>query len=107
IKEAGAADFSPELLATTEDVAPIAPTGLAAGGTSSSVTLTWADNADNEAGYIVERAVVSTGPFTAVAQLGEDVITYEDTGLAYNTTYYYRVKAQNDTGDSDYTATAM
>ena len=89
------------LLAT----APNAPSGLAAPGiTSNSVTLSWTDNSDNEDNFIVEKATVSTGPFTTLATLAPDITTTTDTDVSPNTTYYYQVKAINGVDDSEYTA---
>jgi hypothetical protein len=36
-----------------------------------------------------------------VATVGKNVINYTDTGLSASTTYFYRVKAYNVTGNSD------
>src|SRR5262249_48936706 len=86
--------------------APAAPSGLAVTGLSASqITLSWVDNADNESGYQVERAVDSVN-FTPIATLGANITTYSDTGLAAATTYSYRVRAFNSVGPSAYSNTA-
>src|SRR5262249_19021796 len=41
-----------------------------------------------------------------IALVGRNDTTYTDTGLAGATQYYYRIRATNQVGDSDYSATA-
>ncbi len=80
---------------------PTAPTGLAfANITTTAATLTWTDNATNETGYKIQRATAATGPYADLASLAANTTTYTDTGLAFGTTYYYRVRAGSSFGDS-------
>jgi hypothetical protein len=81
---------------------------VAAAASSSQINLVWVDNATTETSYRVERSTNGTN-FTAVATLGANFTTYADTGLAAAATYYYRVLASNNVGNSGYsnTATAM
>lgn len=72
---------------------------------SSSLTVNWSDNANNETNYIVERSNDGTN-FTVIATLPADAISYNDTGLTPNTQYYYRVKAINAIESSVYTSNA-
>ncbi|MEN3322245.1 hypothetical protein VP395_00770 [Mariniflexile soesokkakense] len=72
---------------------------------SSSLTVNWNDNADNEDNNVLERSTNGTS-FTVIATLGADVNSYNDTGLIPNTKYYYRVKATNATESSVYSAVA-
>ena len=55
-------------------------------------------------GVAVERATTSGGPYTTIATLGKNKVTYTDAdpALAYSTTYYYVVQSTylNWTGDS-------
>jgi hypothetical protein len=93
---AGAATFS---LAT----APVAPGNLVASAVSSSqINLAWTDNSNNETGFIVERALLSTGPWTQVATTSANIASWANAGLTPTTTYYYRVKAYNSVGNSAY-----
>ena len=86
--------------------APAAPTGLVATATSSSaITLTWADQSNNETGFKIERKV-GTGSFTQIATVGTNVTAYANTGLTSSTTYSYRVRSTNSGGDSAYSNTA-
>ncbi len=78
----------------------------------TAVTLTWQDNSDDELGFRVDRSPdgyswAQTGVVTSL--IGSLVYTdagYVDTGLAYSTTYYYRVQAYNDAGGSGYSGIA-
>ena len=89
--------------------APSAPSGLtaaaAAANPTSSVAMSWVDNATNETGYRVERS--SDGAtFAQRAQLASGATSYVDTGLASGATYYYRVLAYNSAGSSAYSNVA-
>ncbi|HLL89688.1 MAG TPA: DUF1735 domain-containing protein, partial [Tepidisphaeraceae bacterium] len=82
---------------------PKGPTGLAAGAaTGSSVPLTWADNANNEAGYAVDRATDAAFTQNVVtdATLAANATGHTATGLTAGTTYYFRVRAINAAGSS-------
>jgi titin len=77
------------------------PSGLTATPTSSStVHLAWADNSANETAFVVDRGVAETGPWTAVATTAANVTSYDDSGLAGSTTYWYQVRATNSAGAS-------
>ncbi len=87
-------------------IAPNAPTALTATIVSSSqINLTWTDNANNESGFKIERSLDGSS-FTQIATVGANVTSYNNTGLAESTTYYYRVRSYNSSGDSAYTNTA-
>jgi len=59
--------------------------------TSGKAVLDWQDNSDNEAGFIIERSTDGQ-TFVRHAEVGIDVTTFEDTGLAPGR-YWYRVRA--------------
>lgn len=81
---------------------PSAPTNLVATALSATeVKLEWVDNSNNEDGFKIERKKEGED-WTEIAQVEANVTTYTDTGLTSNTKYYYRVKAFNSAGDSDY-----
>ena len=82
--------------------APIAPTSLSATAVSDvEIDLTWSDNAGDEDGFTIERSL-DQATWTSVGGVGANVTTYSDTGLAANTSYYYRVYAHNQAGNSGY-----
>ena len=89
---------------------PSPPSALTATAISTSqINLAWTDNSTNEDGFLIERATDnggSPGTWAQVATVGANVTTYNDTGLSINTTYWYRVRAYNSGGDSDYTTPA-
>ncbi len=85
---------------------PAAPTGLTAAAVSNSqINLAWTDNSGNEDGFKIERGT-NGNTFAQIAMLGPDVKTYQDTTVAANKRYYYRVRAYNTAGDSAYSNTA-
>ena len=85
---------------------PSAPTGLIATATSSSrIDLTWS-NVSAELGYRVERSLSSSSGFQDIGSTQADVTSFQDTGLAAGTTYFYRVLAFNGGGPSPYSNVA-
>lgn len=79
--------------ATTLRNPPNAPTSLVATVINrGQVDLRWHDNANDEDGFELERAVGS-GAFTLIAAFGPNTTAYSDTTVAPSTTYTYRVRA--------------
>ena len=72
----------------------------ASGAPTSSLVLNWADNSSSETGFRIERS--AGGAFSPVAQVGGNLTSWTDTGLAANTAYDYRVAAYNSTTTSPY-----
>ena len=85
-----------------------APSSLGATNISGSQNdLTWTDNSSNEDGFKVERSFNNQfGPFSQIATTSANAVSYSDTSLTADQTYYYRVRAFNAGGDSGYTNTA-
>ncbi|BAV09995.1 gliding motility-associated C-terminal domain-containing protein [Filimonas lacunae] len=82
---------------------PLTPQALTAAVTSdTSVLLTWEDKSDIETGYTIERSTNGTS-FTLIATVDANVVSYEDTTLTMATQYWYRVRAFNAKGTSNYT----
>jgi predicted phage tail protein len=83
---------------------PAAPSNLTATVVSNSqVNLSWTDNSNNETGFKIERCQGSgCTTFVQVAQVGANVTTFNNTGLARNTRYRFRVRAFNAVGNSAY-----
>jgi len=94
-------------LAATAIPAPAAPSLLfATANSSTQLTLTWTDNANNETGFKIERSANGTTGWTQIAAPSANATTYADTGLATGTAYYYRIRATNSAGDSAYSNAA-
>lgn len=83
---------------------PSAPQNLQATAGDGQVTLTWAvpssDGGSNIINYMVYRGT-SAGGETLLATIG-NVLTYADTSVTNNQTYYYKVTAVNGVGEGAY-----
>ncbi|MGI9627591.1 MAG: fibronectin type III domain-containing protein [Longimicrobiales bacterium] len=94
---------SPQLVNVTlviELAPPAAPSGLTrVTGTTSSITISFQDNANNEDGFVVERDGAEVGTPGAETGTG-NTVTFVDSGLSAGTQYAYRVWAQNSAGAS-------
>jgi len=78
---------------------PAAPSNLTATPGRNNVALNWTDNSNNETGFRVYRGTTSSN-LVLIATVGANVTTYNNTGLARRTTYYYKVCAYNAEGES-------
>lgn len=66
---------------------------------SCALTLSWSNPVNTRYNSIlVKRATVSGGPYSLIASLPYGATSYEDTGLAAGTTYYYRLAYINKIG---------
>lgn len=82
---------------------PAAPSNLTATSLGSNVVrLVWVDNASSETGFKVERATISSGPWTQILTPAANAVTADDSTVVSGTTYFYRVRATNGSGDSIY-----
>lgn len=68
---------------------------------AAQLTVGWDDNSSNETGFKIERSVDGT-TFVEIATVGANVTSYIDYDLSPSTTYWYRVRAYNETTTSDY-----
>jgi hypothetical protein len=94
----------PNAAGGTATGAPVAPTAAGSSGVDlgdKDVILRWTDNATNELRYTVERSTDATFA-TNVSRFDAPInaTSFTDTGLAANTTYFYRVVASNFNGES-------
>lgn len=65
------------------------------------VKLLWIDNSNNEAGFIIERRKEGENWYE-IKRVGVNETIYTDATLMPGNKYYYRVKAYNSGGESDY-----
>jgi chitodextrinase len=101
-KAANVSAQSSQACVTTLAAPPLAPSGLAAVGASDTqINLSWkaSNNAD---GFVIETAPTASGPWTGIATVGPNVITYTQMGLSSLSTYYFHVYAYNSLGNSPY-----
>jgi len=92
------------LLTTTPPI-PSAPSNLTATATSSStIGLSWRDNANNEIGQRIERSVGSSNNYAFLTNVGAGTTGFTDSQLVDGTKYYYRLKAFNTGGFSTYSS---
>ena len=89
-----------------KDRPPTPPSNLLASFTSAStVTLIWDDNSSNEKGFEIWRKDIgSTGviEYRRIRTLTENTISTTDIGLSSFSAYYYKVRAFNGSGYSDF-----
>jgi titin len=99
----GNSDYTNEANATTLPDVPTAPTSLTATATSNGqVDLAWADNSSNEDGFRIEIKIGTFGTYSEIDVVNANVTSYASTGLEAGIPYFYRVRAFNVTGNSNY-----
>lgn len=81
-----------QLLLTSENLAPAAPTNLQAAVVSNQVNLSWNSSAGAST-YTVARGTVSGGPYADISVGVTTGTTYTDSGVSAGNTYYYVVSA--------------
>lgn len=103
---AGASDYSRVISFVIKySIAPNAPYGLVAKRNGNAVDLTWVDDTNKEDKYLVERSVDTDNNFGQIGNTERDGQAYRDNGVLPGKTYFYRVRASNPIGFSDYTKT--
>ncbi|MBN2103199.1 T9SS type A sorting domain-containing protein [bacterium] len=84
---------------------PAVPTNLAAHSIPEQIHVTWEDHSDDEDGFVLEKKV-TPGAFPIVWEvvdtLMENRTSYQIDDPGGNFTYYFRVYAFNEFGNSDY-----
>ncbi|MGK5090977.1 Calx-beta domain-containing protein [Deltaproteobacteria bacterium TL4] len=81
---------------------PDDPTNLSIDDVSSlGVFFHWTDNSNNESGFKIERKTGTSGSYQLINLTNS--ASYVDKNFKTNTTYVYRVRAYNASGNSDYT----
>ena len=85
------------VLSVTVVVAPGTPTGLAATAGNGQVGLSWTASS-GATSYNVKRSTTSGTGYTTI--INTSALSYNDTGIINETTYYYVVSAVNVAGES-------
>jgi len=108
INAGGGSAYTAIVSAKTQLGIPIAPSGLSVVALSQTqIKLSWQDNSATETGYKIERKTQGETSFSEiVSNLSAGTTTYADMGLTAQTTYVYRIRAFNTTGNSAYTTEA-
>ena len=104
-RELRIASATPPAARSTNAAASGGTSSTAGGGSTTNaatgVTVTWADNSNNESGFLIDRSTRTD--FLTIDQtvfVAADTTSYLDTAAAPGTTYYYRVTAVNAGGSS-------
>ena len=66
---------------------------------ANSITMAWDDNSADETGFQIDCSPDGTS-WTTIATLGSNVESWTNSGLVPSTTYFYRVRAGNQYGNS-------
>ena len=102
----GASEWTGGVSATTDAPAvkaPTTPSGLTATTQNADqIDLSWSDTSDNEEQFEIQRKEGVGGTYAEVATLSAGTTGYQDTALDSDTTYYYRVRATNSAGSSNW-----
>ena len=101
--DATSSEYSNVAPATTFDLIPTIASDLIATATSNStVKVDWADNSNNELGFIIDRSNNDNNNYFTLDTVAVNTETYTDMNLASGTIYYYKVAAYNAVGNSVY-----
>jgi hypothetical protein len=92
--------FWPKTGGGVSSLLPAAPSNLQATAASSTqVRLNWTDNASNEGWFRIERSLDGV-TFKYLDTASTNDVSYTDGAVQSGKTYYYRIRAVNQTGDS-------
>lgn len=81
---------------------PTGPTRLTSANAANGNKLTWQDNSNDETAFVIKRKSSIDGTYAELATAGANVVTFTDTAVTQDATYWYRVGARNASGDSLY-----
>jgi len=100
----GNSSYSNEVIVSTPPCGPVPnpPTNLSVTLISvSEAKLKWTDNSDNEQSFILERKAEGE-TYTVVSTIASNTVETTSTGLLSDTKYYFRIRARNEYGYSNY-----
>ncbi len=104
VNNQGGSSYTAEKSSTTgtDTTAPDAPEDFTITPLSTSAfELTWTDKAFNEKGYKIFRSLSENGSFTLIHTTDKNITGFTDEDLTGNTTYFYKILAFNNNGESD------
>ena len=78
---------------------PTTPATFTASASGMTVSLAWTDSSTDEIGFKVLRKDSLTGSYSTITTTDDNVTSYSDTVPAVGS-YWYRVSATNNNGDS-------
>jgi hypothetical protein len=94
-------------LVTAWAQAPNTPSGLSCVRlTKTEISCSWTDNSGDETGFKIERSTDGTN-WTNLQTTAANATSFSYTGLVKATTYQFRVRAANGSGDSANTSVAL
>jgi len=86
-------------------VLPATPASITATTVSDKqINLAWTDSSNNETGFKIERRQSGTSTWVQIATPLANTTSYSNRGLTGGTKYYYKVRATNDAGDSNFSS---
>ncbi|HXH74534.1 MAG TPA: hypothetical protein VNJ08_06190, partial [Bacteriovoracaceae bacterium] len=86
--------------------APTAPSGLGGVASSSTINLSWTDNSSVETGFDIQYCVGAACTFSTVTSTTAAAnATTKSISLSYSTTYRFRIRSTNGTGNSAWVET--
>lgn len=80
--------------------APAPPGQLSVERILPGVSLSWADDSNNETGFLIERGISGSGSFSALTTVGGGQTSYTDQTAEPGSSYDYQVRAVNGAGSS-------
>lgn len=106
INTVGTSAWSNTAAATTTAALPGAPSDLIAVlSGNQAVELSWADNSQDESSFVLQRSFSEVSGFATIATLPANTTLFTDEDISSATTYYYRIKALNAAGSSEWSNT--
>lgn len=102
--ESGYATIGPFRIAYS--TAPNAPYGLKAKRNGNVVLITWVDDSIKEEKYYIEKSTDGGVNYSVMGNVDRDGDSYTDNNVDAGKTYFYRVRAWNPLGYSNYTVPA-
>lgn len=79
---------------------PNAPSNLSAMASGAAINLSWVDNSAVETGFKLERKMGTFEAFAPYATLAANATSFIDTSVSPGSTYFYRILAYNQNGES-------